>query len=248
VAVRARAALAGVTVGDTAWFGIARAPGTTDAATMLWERSRMGDVGLVAVERPDGTVLGLVSERQLWRVRDGALGTTSLASVATPIERYGRANPDEPLVRALTRLHPLHPMLTVWINERLVGVVTAQAVDRRLDERQGAFAGRAREAGCRGGSAFRCQMRRPATVSAPKTQSAPRTAHRRNPGGREGHRRERWTKTGKAPLWGKRGLSTWSRRVGDSLTGSHRSGTWGIFRIDSVRESMHESESSFKQH
>jgi Zn-dependent protease len=143
VAARARAALAGVTVGDTAWFGIARSPGSTDAATMLWERSRMGDVGLVAVERPDGSVLGLVSERQLWKVRDGALLTTSLASVATPIERYGRANADEPLVRALTRLHPLHPMLTVWDGDRLIGVVTAQAVDRRLDERQaaGAYAG-----------------------------------------------------------------------------------------------------------
>ena len=129
-----------MTVGETAWFGIARAPGSTDAATMLWERSRMGDVGLVAVERPDGTVLGLVSDRRLWRVREGALATTSLASVATPIERYGRADPDEPLVRALTRLHPLHPMLTVWVEDRLVGVVTAQAVDRRLDERQSAFA------------------------------------------------------------------------------------------------------------
>ncbi len=143
VAARARAALAGVTVGDTAWFGLARAPGTTDAATMLWERSRMGDVALVAVERPDGTVMGLASEHQLWRVRDGALATTSLASVATPIERFGRATADEPLVRALTRLHPLHPMLTVWDGDRLIGVVTAQAVDRRLDERQaaGAYAG-----------------------------------------------------------------------------------------------------------
>ena len=111
----------------------------TDAATMLWERARMGDVGLVAVERPDGTVLGLVSERQLWRVRDGVMTTTSLASVATPIERFGRAEPGEPLVRALTRLHPLHPMLTVWDGGRLIGVVTPQAVDRRLDDRHAAL-------------------------------------------------------------------------------------------------------------
>jgi len=134
VATRARAALADVTVGDVAWYGIARAPGTTDAATMLWERSRMGPVRMVAVERPNGTVAGLVTERQLWKVREGALATTALASVATPIERFGRADAGEPLVRALTRLHPLHPVLTVWDADQLIGVVTPQAVDRRLDQ------------------------------------------------------------------------------------------------------------------
>jgi Zn-dependent protease len=134
MAARARAALSGVTVGDLAWFGIAHAAATTDAATMLWERARMGDVGVVAVERADGTVAGLVTERQLWRVREGALATTALASVATPLERYGRASADEPIVRALTRLHPLHPLLTVWAGDHLVGVVTPEAVDRRLDK------------------------------------------------------------------------------------------------------------------
>jgi hypothetical protein len=94
----------------------------------------MGDVGVVAVEGPDGRVTGLVTERQLWRVREGSLATTSLASVATPIERFGRAAPDEPIVRALTRLHPIHPLLTVWAGDRLLGLVTPEAVDRRLDQ------------------------------------------------------------------------------------------------------------------
>jgi hypothetical protein len=134
MAARARASLAGVTVADLAWFGVARAAGTTDAATMLWERGRMGDVGVVAVEGADGRVTGLVTERQLWRVREGSLATTPLASVATPIERFGRAAPDEPIVRALTRLHPIHPLLTVWAGDRLVGLVTPEAVDRRLDQ------------------------------------------------------------------------------------------------------------------
>jgi Zn-dependent protease len=131
-AARARAALAGLTVRDAAWFGIARAGGLTDAATMLWERSRMGDVGVVAVERPDHSVQGLVTERQLWRVPDGVMGVTPLASIATPIDRFGRATPDEPLVRALTRLHPLNPLLTVWDADRLVGVVTPQAIQRHV--------------------------------------------------------------------------------------------------------------------
>ena len=134
-AARARAALAGLTVGDAAWFGIARAGGHTDAATMLWERSRMGDVGLVAVERPDHSVQGLVSERQLWRVPDGVMGATPLAKIATPIDRFGRATPDEPLARALTRLNPFNPILTVWDGSRLVGVVTPQAVQRYVTDR-----------------------------------------------------------------------------------------------------------------
>jgi Zn-dependent protease len=133
-AARARAALVGITVGDAAWFGIARAGGGTDAATMLWERSRMGDVGLVAVEAPDHSVQGLVTERQLWRVPDGAMTVTPLASIATPIGRFARAVADEPLVRALTRLHPLNPLLTVWEGERLVGVVTPQAIQRYVGE------------------------------------------------------------------------------------------------------------------
>ena len=131
-AARARAALAGLTVRDAAWFGIARAPAATDAATMLWERDRMGDVGLVAVERPDHSVQGIVSERQLWRVPDGVMGVTPLAKIATPIDRFGKATPDEPLVRALTRLHPLNPLLTVWDNSQLVGVVTPQAIQRHV--------------------------------------------------------------------------------------------------------------------
>jgi hypothetical protein len=103
---------------------------------MLWDRGRMGDIGIVAVEGPDGSVLGLVSERQLWKVREGAMATTSLGSLASRIDRYARARADEPLVRALTRLHPMHPTLTVWDGDRLVGVVTPQAVERRLDQRQ----------------------------------------------------------------------------------------------------------------
>ena len=134
MAARARASLAGVTVADLTWFGIARATGTTDAATMLWERARMGDVGVVAVEGPGGAITGLVTERQLWRVREGSLATTSLASVATPIERFGRAVTDEPIVRALTRLHPIHSLLTVWSGDQLIGLVTPEAVDRKLDQ------------------------------------------------------------------------------------------------------------------
>src|SRR5262249_47643876 len=92
-AARARAALAGVTARAAAWFAMARAGSATDAGTMLWERAGMGDVGLVAVERPDHSVHGLVTERQLWRVPDGALYATPLASIATPINRFGRAAP-----------------------------------------------------------------------------------------------------------------------------------------------------------
>ena len=54
--------------------------------------------------------------------------------MATPIERFGRAVTDEPIVRALTRLHPIHPLLTVWAGDQLIGLVTPEAVDRKLDQ------------------------------------------------------------------------------------------------------------------
>jgi Zn-dependent protease len=136
-AARTRAALTGLSVRDAAWFGIARAGPTMDAGTMLWERSRMGDVGLVAVERPDRTVSGIVTEQQLWKVPDGNLFTTPLAALAMPIERFGRAGPDEPLVRALARMRPFTPLVTVWDNGALVGVITSQAVQRRIVESPG---------------------------------------------------------------------------------------------------------------
>jgi Zn-dependent protease len=136
VATRARAALAGLTVADVAWFGIARASADTDVLTMLWERERMGDVGLVAVQRGDGSVLGLADEDRLWRVPEGAMATTSLAALAVPIDRLGRAAPGEPLVRALNRLPSAHPTLTVWDDGRLVGVVRWPTVERFLAERE----------------------------------------------------------------------------------------------------------------
>jgi Zn-dependent protease len=131
---RTRAALTGLSVRDAAWFGLARAGGGTDAGTMLWERSRMGDVGLVAVERADHSVAGLVTEARLWRVPDADLWNTPLSTLVTPLDRFGRATPDEPLLRALTRMRPLTPLVTVWDAGQLVGVVTTQAVQRRIVE------------------------------------------------------------------------------------------------------------------
>jgi Zn-dependent protease len=136
LATRARAALAGLTVADVAWFGIASASADTSVLTMLWERERMGDVGLVAVQRRDGSVLGLVNEDRMWRVPDGAMARTSLGSLAVPIDRMGRTTPDEPLVRALNRLPATHPTLTVWDAGRLVGVVRWPSVERVLAERE----------------------------------------------------------------------------------------------------------------
>jgi hypothetical protein len=70
-------------------------------------------------------------------VPDGELFSTSLGSVATPIERFGRAAPAEPLVRALVRFRPFAPLLTVWDGSQLVGVVTPHAIERIVEERSG---------------------------------------------------------------------------------------------------------------
>jgi Zn-dependent protease len=129
---QARRRLQGLVVSDLTWYGIARASGQTDADTMLWQRSRLGPPKVVAVEDAEGELVGLVSEEQLWQVPEPRRDDTRLADLAVPMAKFGRARPDEPLTSALNRLTPLHPMLTVWSDGRLVGVVPSEKVAERL--------------------------------------------------------------------------------------------------------------------
>ncbi len=77
IAINARAEIAfadvserldGVTVGDLTWFGVAETGTDMDADSMIWQRSRLGGAGAVAVRGDDGELDGLVLEDQLWAV------------------------------------------------------------------------------------------------------------------------------------------------------------------------------------
>jgi hypothetical protein len=131
-AAELRGSIAGTRVRDVTWFGVAHASGETEARTMLRQRLRMGGLGVVAVHDEDGRVTGYVSERQLVRARDGGKGHTPLKTLAVPADRVGRAELDEELSDALSRIQPRLPMVAVWDSDQLVGIVANDAVEERL--------------------------------------------------------------------------------------------------------------------
>jgi hypothetical protein len=122
--------LSGLCVGHLTWFGIARAPMWTSTETMLWERSRLGSAGLVAVTDSLGLLAGVVTEERMLKVPDHRRNSTNLAELMIPVEHLARAIPEESLVHALGRLNPLAPVLTVWQSNRLVGVVPSERIRR----------------------------------------------------------------------------------------------------------------------
>lgn len=142
VGARTEAALIGKRVRDATWFGVARATDATDVATMLWQSGRMGPPRLVAVERFDGSLAGLVSEDQLHRVPESERPWVRLAQLVVPMDQLARANPDDPLMDAARRMNPRAPVLTVWDEGRLVGVVNSEQFRRLIEKSQLASASR----------------------------------------------------------------------------------------------------------
>ncbi len=132
MAAGTQARLAGVTVDDVTWYGVAQAAGDTDAETMLGQRGRLGTPRVVAVQDRSGALTGLVAEDQLWLVPEQQRPFTVLAQLMVPFNRMAKAAPDEALASVLARVSPLAPFITVWRDGDLVGVVTSEALQRRL--------------------------------------------------------------------------------------------------------------------
>jgi Zn-dependent protease len=140
VAAASEARLAGVTVDDVTWYGVAEASADTDAETMLGQRGRLGVPRVVAVQDGQGGLTGLVAEDQLWSVPEQQRPVTRLAQLMVPFNRMARAEPDEELGRVLARVTPQATFITVWREDRLVGVVTREALQRRLQTPPSALA------------------------------------------------------------------------------------------------------------
>lgn len=126
--------LQGVRVRDLTWFGVAHATADTDADTILWQRQRLGDAGMVAVERADGSIAGVVSEEQLLAVPVEQRADVALATLMVPWQLLTRADPDDELATVLTRLHPAAPFVTVWRDGRLLGAISRRRLVARLAE------------------------------------------------------------------------------------------------------------------
>src|SRR5262245_26231735 len=132
MAVTAEARLAGIMVDEVTWYGAAEAAGDTDAETMLGQRGRLGAPRVVAVQDGRGGLSGLVAEDQLWMVPEQQRPFTVLRQLMVPFNRIARAEADEALAPVLARAAPSTAYITVWRDGRLVGVVTREALQRRL--------------------------------------------------------------------------------------------------------------------
>jgi Zn-dependent protease len=127
--------LDGMKVGDLTWFGVAETDSEMDADSMIWQRSRLGGAGAVAVRGDDGELDGLVLEDQLWAVPAEQRPWVMLTSLMMPFSRLAQADPDDDLASVLPKLNPLRPVVTVWRDGRLLGVIPPATLRQRLSPR-----------------------------------------------------------------------------------------------------------------
>ena len=144
IAVNARAEIAladlgerldGVRVGDLTWFGVAETDAEMDADSMIWQRSRLGGAGAVAVRGDNGELDGLVLEDQLWAVPVEQRPWVMLTSLMMPFNRLAQADPDDELASVLPKLNPLRPVVTVWRDGHLLGVIPPAILRQKLAPR-----------------------------------------------------------------------------------------------------------------
>jgi Zn-dependent protease len=129
--------LDGVKVRDLTWFGVAAAGTDMDADSMLWDRRRLGMAGGVAVTDSFGRPQGIVLEDEMWAIPANQRPWVMLTQLMTPVDRIARATPDENLTDVLPRLNPANPVVTVWQNGKLVGMVPPKKLRERLSGASG---------------------------------------------------------------------------------------------------------------
>ncbi len=120
-------------VNEFTWFGVAEVGPDMDVDSMIWQRSRLGGAGAVAIRGESGRLDGLVLEDQLWAVPSERRAWTMLTSLMAPLDRFPRADVDDDLAGVLPRVHPLRPVITVWRDGRLLGVVPPKVVRERIE-------------------------------------------------------------------------------------------------------------------
>lgn len=126
------ARLAGIRVRDLTWFGVAQAGTDMDADSMLWERQRLGGAGAVAVTDAGGVPQGVVLEDELWAIPADQRPWVMLTTMMVPFDGTAQASPDDELATVLPRLNPRRPIVTVWEEGRLVGLVPPSRLKERL--------------------------------------------------------------------------------------------------------------------
>jgi len=128
--------LDGVKVRDLTFFGIAQAGTDMDTDSMIDQRQRLGAAGAVAIVGDDGVLDGLVLEDQLWAVPSENRSLTMLTQLMVPFTSLAKATLDEDLSVVLPRLNPLRPVVTVWSDDKLLGIVHPKRLEERLKQAQ----------------------------------------------------------------------------------------------------------------
>ncbi len=128
--------LDGVKVRDVTFFGIAQAGTDMDTDSMIDQRERLGAAGAVAVVGDDGELDGLVLEDQLWAVPFERRPLVMLTQLMVPFNSLAKASLDEDLATVLPRLDPRRPVVTVWNDGKLLGIVHPKRLQERLEAAQ----------------------------------------------------------------------------------------------------------------
>ena len=135
--------LSGIKVRDLTWFGVAEAGDDVDADSMIWNRSRLGEAGGVALDADgDGVLDGVVLEDSLWAIPAEQRALVMLNSLMVPFSQTAQASPDDDLSSVLPRLNPLRPIVTVWTDGKLSGMIPPARLEERLASAQQAALGR----------------------------------------------------------------------------------------------------------
>lgn len=128
--------LDGVKVRDLTFFGIAQAGTDMDTDSMIDQRERLGAAGAVAVVDENGELDGLVLEDQLWAVPFDRRPMVMLTQLMVPFNNLAKASLDEDLATVLPRLDPRRPVVTVWNDGKLLGIVHPKRLQERLEAAQ----------------------------------------------------------------------------------------------------------------
>lgn len=131
--------LDGIKVRDLTWFGVAHMGDDVDADSMIWNRSRLGEAGGVALDVDgDGHLDGVVLEESLWAIPVEQRAMVMLDSLMVPFSQTAQASPDDDLSSVLPRLNPLRPIVTVWSDGKLQGMIPPAKLKERLMAAQAA--------------------------------------------------------------------------------------------------------------
>jgi Zn-dependent protease len=131
-AAKIAARLSGFKVRDLTWFGVAQAGDDMDTDSMLWQRGRLGSAGAVAITDGNGLPQGLAFEDDMWAVPADERPWVMLTQMMVPFDRTAQAAPDDDLASVLPKINPARPIVTVWQDGRLVGLVPPNRLRERL--------------------------------------------------------------------------------------------------------------------